>query len=579
MQRLGGQQLARRAIHLWRRPFPPRNGSAAQIRFYSVSTDRTVESTAKKRYPPPTIPRAVRTSDDYIKVKRRGFGRHRKRPLPVLRAAISDHLYQVSNTLLDLDAEGSPYVRTYDKDDYLDLKHHWGRELRLAGTLRRMEMFKKELRKAEEMWQGQLPPFDQRRISARDIWDVVLLGTEQKVGRRLETKLQALTKDNYKLWGASRKTVELLRSNGIQDIVLDNPHQTLNFMLSWQGRHIPAHQYKWHQIPKLAEVLKKDTHQNTPLHVVRRSLSELFRNDRGPAFIRLAGSLIAKALCPGGQVPEGKDAVETLIFVNNLAVNMRARKTQLSLRMRELGLRLACQTGNVSAIPMYLEGKAPLGAEAIQESLMGLLDSLHAGKIDAEQRVELFGYMTGRSFYDTTKELCICGKMDDRPAFSAAYGHYVVLLGELGAVRTLWHEWHGPLDGLARPPLADRGAVFADALARYSALRRCQSPPIPSAIKAVDGDEGENALLDVRDLAGFGALPSNMRYAKIPGAAYTAKGNEGGNSMELDFRSYCEEALTERDVGKAMAALGELLLPQPEDGAEDEMEQYDDLMS
>ncbi|KAK0630773.1 hypothetical protein B0T17DRAFT_507213 [Bombardia bombarda] len=99
-------------------------------------------------------------------------------------------IFVVPPVLLDLDAEGSRYVRSYNaKVDGREQKVLWAQNPELAALEGRMNRFRDELHEAKDRWVEQPAHLDRRRITERDILSVAFLGVSG-VNRNPQTAVQ-----------------------------------------------------------------------------------------------------------------------------------------------------------------------------------------------------------------------------------------------------------------------------------------------------------------------------------------------------------------------------------------------------
>ena len=84
--------------------------------------------------------------------------------------------YYVTDTVLDLDAEGSPATRPYTEADHQEQIKKWSTNPALIALEKRMHGFKAEVEEAKATWRRKLDRFDEKRVTERDILSVAFLG-------------------------------------------------------------------------------------------------------------------------------------------------------------------------------------------------------------------------------------------------------------------------------------------------------------------------------------------------------------------------------------------------------------------
>lgn len=85
-------------------------------------------------------------------------------------------VYYTTDTILDLDADNSPATRPYTSAAHQKQIEKWGTNHTLIALTNRMHTFRDEISDAKLSWKRKLGPFDERRITERDILVMALLG-------------------------------------------------------------------------------------------------------------------------------------------------------------------------------------------------------------------------------------------------------------------------------------------------------------------------------------------------------------------------------------------------------------------
>lgn len=510
-----------------------------------------------------------------VGVRRRGYD---------ITKRVQPEAFNITNVVLDLDAEDSPYVRVYGtrRDESGALRFWndrrrqegiWNLDPKLDALVERIDEFKYELRDSEERWYAPVKPFDPRRISSRDILQVALLGPRWKSE---ESQKSVGEGDRApEAGGGPAKVmdmVDVLRENGIPDRVLDDDIKTLRFMFAWQKTHPlgqqsdsttnsdsgqplgPEQSLDSKQEPDIAQPVARTVAPWPGLNYLRRSLASLLERESGEEFVSFWDDLREG----GGKSPwslqdietgfqrfqngleKREDPIEALSFLNNMALNLCARNSYLPEPLASVAIELAFNTGNLSAVPAFLPGNEWAGTIPVEAGYRFLREP----EMTAGKRLELFTILTGQGL---SKKLP--HRPSARPSISENSGHmdcemYFHLLGRLGAVRTLWHEWHDPRYPSKYEKLF--GDCF-DGLLHYRDLRRCQQQP-GVVIAPVTGDMAEDMYLDARDMARFTSFPVFKEYDLV------------GYHVYDELRDECLRAMDLKNIEQAMDTLGELLL-------------------
>ncbi|KAK1769270.1 hypothetical protein QBC33DRAFT_349637 [Phialemonium atrogriseum] len=480
-------------------------------------------------------------------------------------------LYEIPSSLLDLDAEDNPRVRAYTEQDEKDQFERWSQNPKVDALSGRIETFRQELGRSERLWNAPPGPFNQRRISDRDVLSVAFLGALSG-GRDAAVDIGSPDKKVGQVPLGS--TSEILGSNGIPQRILEDDAKTVNFMLHWQERHEPQRINSG----ELAN-LKAELSRQSFVHL-RRVAAQLLQTDAGSRMLSLCGAEVAFALADtaqlrhGVQLRDGNDPTEVLVFLSNVAIGLSARDINLPAPLRGLGLRLASKLFCLPAITNFLgldqqtglDGETGrLDANAVHEALRSILDHMHSQQAGPdggplEMRSEVFSLLTGRGTSKDEVKPSVRAMISDSNDFREAYKAYILLLGELGAARSLWHEWQGST-GFKTPKIDMNLILFTNATLRSVSLMRQQEQPVGAdAVGLATGDYVQDVHLD-RQLvdmlqspgtqAGFGgfARPFNL---PSQGRDETSSGSSRGAEPRAEVQQFLKK---KQDITSALAAL------------------------
>ncbi|KAH8195755.1 hypothetical protein TruAng_010083 [Truncatella angustata] len=151
-------------------------------------------------------------------------------------------------------------------------------------------------------------------------------------------------------------------------------------------------------------------------------------------------------------------ASEALVFCNDVVLNLLEQGLPVEKRLWVPGLHLAVANSAFSAARMYLAAGLRSGSSIrdMDDSLLGVLDSLidSLKAIDTshghtplgpvlsppQRRAAIFSFLTGSQINGRHSPFSIHSMMQSLESSDyKAFSRYVELLGELGALRTLWH--------------------------------------------------------------------------------------------------------------------------------------------
>ncbi|KAL1869079.1 hypothetical protein VTK73DRAFT_3387 [Phialemonium thermophilum] len=441
--------------------------------------------------------------------------RHRPRNQRQLQAKREPRLLNLPRVVIDLDAIDSPYVRPFVEADEQEQTQQWSQSsTRLSAVSARMKTFQGKFGHHYRRWRASTGPMNPHRISGRDILAVAFLGAPY-VGRRQSG--DAETPDShFGRWESPSPMSEVLQTNGIPESILRDDIKSLRFMLAWQRQH-PAPSLteagEVTPIPRnLGAFLRR---QSFPQ--LRRSLVQLLSSPGGRNVVLNHGDEIASALGQSAaKSPKRRgvdDNVEMLCFLNNFSIGLESHGAKLPPSLREYGLRIASGLLSLPAILNYLRGGGPkdrpgndhkLSPSALLTALQAILDHLetnHGGTVHSgdPNRFWLFNVLTGAGAAGPSFRSLI----SDSPALRGAYDTYIYLLGQLGAFRSLWHEWHRSTEFKA-PGERDE-VVFAKAVSRgLQALKSC--PQVPELLAHATGYYPQDLRLD-QELVALVDLP------------------------------------------------------------------------
>lgn len=488
----------------------------------------------------------------------------------------SSPLYEIPYVVLDLDAEDNPRVRSYTDQDEKDQTARWSHNPKVDALSDRLHIFRHELRQSDKLWKAPLGPFDQRRLSDRDLLSVAFLGASSR-GKDAPTGSHNL--DTPVDQGSLGNTTELLASNGIPQRILEDDIKTVNFMFHWQELHEP-------QLANNEDIGKlKSELSRLSLHQLRRVAAQLLQTDAGSRLLSLCGDEVYFSLVDAGQqrhglqLRVGNDPTEVLVFLNNIAISLGARNIGVPASLRGLGLRLSSKLFYLPAMANFLRPSPQGGqdgelgsvdASAIHETLHSILGHMHSQQAvpfggSFQRRSEIFNLLTGRSISSGTMKPSIRAMISASNDFREAYKSYILLLGEVGAVRSIWHEWHNST-GFKSPKIDMNLILFTNAIVRSVGQMR-QQPGVAAAIGIGAADYAEDAHLDGQLVAlpeasgaetGFSA---DSRPYAVPNQK---KADASGDASEgAALRAQVQNFLKTKDMKSALAILQQGLVTTP----------------
>ncbi|KAI1857620.1 uncharacterized protein JN550_013132 [Neoarthrinium moseri] len=357
--------------------------------------------------------------------------------------------------LLDLIAEDVPSVRNYDPDVDGVPEHDGAKEYRRQAALeQRIAAFEAEHAEDEATFQHSIASSHSWRINDCDVLAAALAGLS--------------TAPSNKPAPPPGFTDSLLAKNGIPRYARHATFKAIPYMLRRKKQASklvssldPAGQLEQHR-EQIRSCLHFDRLKRTVQHMLHRPgggpLTADLSNDIGDALARIAVR------------PEPPHPFDVLAFSNNVFLNLSSRGLPVGERFKDFALPLAVQCSALSVARMYLapepEAHGPglslinrlaNALEAISESF----DTASAGRNDPatladiqRRRVEVFGFLTGTDISGQVSPFSLRHMVQDIKCTSTAdlvvmdsgrtaLKHFIHILGELGALRTLWYtnQW------------------------------------------------------------------------------------------------------------------------------------------
>ncbi|RDA92981.1 hypothetical protein CP533_5528 [Ophiocordyceps camponoti-saundersi (nom. inval.)] len=356
--------------------------------------------------------------------------------------------FQVSNLLLDLDAEEAKTVRPFRDADELQMRDEWKArsERAVAGVQAR------QIRDQINNWRCSIHKTSQPapnvwRITPHDVMSAALLGSpasESGIGERSRLK-------------------SLCEANGIPQHALADDRHLLRWLLL--RRRSPDQQGSEAAIDRrhLAISLRAQKSVEDIRSLVSLSLNgqtELGGFDKVQARRSAITSLTRKA-CDRALAQAGgcrSTVLETLTFLGNLY----ERRKSIGSPLLGLALKLSAQAGELEAasdwLKRFYDGRAWEDCKTGKD-ITAALDSLmrsvaESGDVQVVERQRLMRLLVGLREGEQMAPESVRGLLmiflegKSRPfGVYTMYGTYLELLGRLGAGRLLWREWResGPL--------------------------------------------------------------------------------------------------------------------------------------
>lgn len=362
--------------------------------------------------------------------------------------------FELPDVVLDLDAEGSPHVRAFDQSrDGPIQESKWGYDPDLVEVEKEANLMKLAMKRdLNKLKSATEVPFSGLRLSDVDIMAVALM--DQPTNLASDSNSPAQRHDT-----GTRRATKLqsdLDRNGIPRRVAKDATKIIPFMLHRRQLALEALKDPSKRGPYAAndeEDLNFGIASCRDFASLKRLCSRIDRPDSGINFSADATDHVHARLLEFLQSgDEGTSPADILRFINNMTINRLSSNKELNRSMTLFGLQLASDLGLLSCILQYLQICLSTGyltsqgeGVTLTRSLVAkaLLASLERGEGTARgTRQQIFTLLTGRGT-DKSKpvpallDLVTTDHNPEPEIFKLSAG----LLGELGALRLLAHQW------------------------------------------------------------------------------------------------------------------------------------------
>ncbi|KAH6610422.1 hypothetical protein Trco_000442 [Trichoderma cornu-damae] len=398
---------------------------------------------------------------------------------------VRDDFFEMPDLLLDLDAEGSRFVRPVEEADDERLERRWDVDPRRAAVqdhLRRLRsQISESRRKADHVLSD---PTNIWRLTSHDILSAALRGSPTAAG---EPQTATATSEAFPGPGkpapgqATGLTEALCRENGVPPHAMQDERILLEWMLL-RHRNLKRSMANRSEEPPSPLQLAAALRNQTSIAGIRRLVFSSLRSgetadsyfrgpkeaedgsDGTPDVSREIRNACFNALHQHQHASESAAHLEILGFIGNLNARLSLHGRHVGPALAGLALRLSAAAGVTGATSEWLhrgfanntweQSDAPSGdvAEALRTFVQhlrspaegGLLFSVHDRQLLLQllTGIDEHHSLSGDSF--RSLPLFYLGEQSRVPTDEAydMYASYVMLLGHLGAARTLWKEWH-----------------------------------------------------------------------------------------------------------------------------------------
>ncbi|KAL7798480.1 hypothetical protein V8C37DRAFT_367997 [Trichoderma ceciliae] len=395
---------------------------------------------------------------------------------------VRDDFFEMPDLLLDLDAEGSRFVRPVDEADEERLERRWDVNPKRLAVQDHLKDLQKQIsesrRKADDILSN---PTNIWRLNSHDILSAALRGTRAAVA---QTHTATTTSDASYGPGklAPRQDSGLLETLCQENGIPSHATQDDRILLGWMllryenlKRSIKNRSEESLSHLQLSAALRNQTsitgirrlvfHSLRPIETAKTYFPERKGVDDDPRGTPdVTNEIRIACLNVLNQHPEKATAhLEILSFIGNLAARLSLHGGNSGPALTGLALRLSAAAGIIGATSEWLhrggvnntwKQYAPPSsdvAEALGAFIQHLRNTGKGGVFSVQDRQLLLQLLTGIDEHHSLSgesfrslALFYLGEQSKVPTNEAydMYESYITLLGHLGAVRTLWKEWH-----------------------------------------------------------------------------------------------------------------------------------------
>ncbi|KAK9774297.1 hypothetical protein AB5N19_06645 [Seiridium cardinale] len=488
--------------------------------------------------------------------------------------------FNINSLLLDLDAEHAEHVRQYDPDiDGTPEGRYAKKDRDRAAIGARIQVFLDSAKQDSDRFERIVRNRSyERHINDSDIIYTALERPKQKhqsIGPTLGLLDNATDPPTCVLKETRHEGHgDIIRWNGIRQNALQDPAKLLKYMLHQQEEaqtrsKLGSADSTWDGL--LCEVI----HKQRSLLGLKRVVQFLLDTPNGSQLLSTVSGVVGEKcqkLAYGPQeagVLEGTSTRDLLFLCNNIVMNLLARAMPVKRQLWDFGLNLAVRYSAFSAARMHLAAGLKTDGDTmdmqsyLSRPLTTILRALEAieqdpmniGPMDPLSRHPnaIFSFLTGHdinghhSLYSVHNSMIPLASSN-----SGAFHSYIKILGELGALRTLWHVYQRLPQILPENNTHNPAAMIARAFSRIvrSAIKG-QVSVVRFAHESATGNFEADCQLDlqtIRQSFRTTTQPFSDRNPKVVTAIF-------GTILEKDVL----EAFGKADIKQSLAALQELL--------------------
>ncbi|KAI1483931.1 hypothetical protein F4774DRAFT_364027 [Daldinia eschscholtzii] len=342
---------------------------------------------------------------------------------------------EVSDLVLDLDSENSPYVRPYDPDvdgtPVSPKQQRWNELKSVRKLVAGQDALSKKYQ--EQATNTASRKFNIWRITNYDILFFALRGPLAKKQSHYEKYVM-------------NKTSILFDQNGIPYNVLNSTSKTIAYML-----HRQKVSNRWEPTRDDLDQFQRAVKAHDSLFAIDRLITGVIGTPTGRWLIANSAHVIGRAC---GSILWKVSPKEMLSFLNNLIILLQEEEADIPPILLLCAISVSIQSGVFETAQKYIgmtrhRSVTPNSTQV--NSILGSLEKLitsYAADIKSHTRgdptyplLAIYSFLTGRVMGEKEWQPSLWDFISDGSMWKACHERYLSCLARLGAFRAMWHVW------------------------------------------------------------------------------------------------------------------------------------------
>lgn len=397
--------------------------------------------------PLPLPPSLSQTLPCHARTVRTSSRRQRPWPKKIRQMPMRNNypVYDLSELILDLDAEGNKHVRKYDPTvdgvpDSLRTVHNYEQ---LALTRRVLRFEERYLLDSQRSVDTDAQEYNPWHVSDLDIISCTLLGPSSRVGGD-QSRINDTASFRFE-----EITDTVHRCNGIPRFAQEDVARGVPYLMHRQKKHKKA---AADPTDRSIGLFPRQIQECESLTAFRRAIQILLARPGGCKLIDPYSAAIASHCGKLESMMSLDERKDLAVFLNDMTIKLASEKIPIPSHIAGAGLRTAASHGAFPAMQMYFGATrnfwkqrhmARYVNEALERALLFLTSQPGYNKDQygaRASRVAAYTTLTGHSMcgnhYEASFQKVV--RTQERDPVSH-HRHLLHIFGELGAFRAIWH--------------------------------------------------------------------------------------------------------------------------------------------